>query len=117
MGGQGDGRTLKVLFVCGKARKRSPTAADLAARYPSVEADFAGLSADADERLSPEHVAWADIIAIMEKRQLQRLRRQCDRGLGGKRVVCLNIPDRYEYMAPDLIKRLEPALNRLLRMH
>jgi predicted protein tyrosine phosphatase len=40
---------LRALFLCGKARIRSPTAADLAARLGGMEVDFAGLSEDADE--------------------------------------------------------------------
>ena len=65
-----------ILFICGKARKRSPTAADVVSRLSAVETDFAGLSNDADERLNLEHIKWADTIAVMEKRQLSRLRRQ-----------------------------------------
>jgi len=40
------------LFICGKARMRSTTAADISARWDGIEADFAGLSNDADEHLS-----------------------------------------------------------------
>lgn len=106
---------VNILFICGKARKRSPTAADLARKMPGVQADCAGLSADADERLTPEHVDWADVLAIMERGQLARLKRQLGHCLGRKRVVCLNIPDRYEYMDPELIARLTPQLERILR--
>ncbi len=104
-----------MLFVCGKAKKRSPTAADLAGRHDGVEADFAGLSADAEERLSAEQIVWADLVAVMERRQLARLKRQFGGMLRGKRITCLNVPDRFEYMDPELVSRLEPELNRILR--
>lgn len=94
----------RALFICGKARRRSPTAADIAAGW-GVETDFAGLSADADERLSAEQIDWAEVIFVMERRQKARLARQF--ALGSKRVVCLNIPDRYPFMDPGLIARLE----------
>lgn len=42
----------RVLFVCGKARKRSPTAADVAGRRFGCATDFAGLSNEADARLA-----------------------------------------------------------------
>lgn len=105
---------VRALFICGKARARSPTAADLAATLPGVESDFAGLSADADERLSTEQIAWADVIFIMERRQKARLTRLAGEALGSKRVICLNIPDRYAYMDPELVERLRPALSRAL---
>ena len=102
--------------MCGKARKRSPTAADIAARHAGVESDFAGLSADADERLTAEQIAWSELIVVMERAQLTRLKRQFGRALRGKRIACLNVPDRFEYMEPALVRLLEPKVRRLLRL-
>ena len=102
-----------VLFICGKARRRSPTAAAVAAERLGVETDFAGLSADADERVGPEALAWADGIAVMERSQLARLKRQAGGALKGKRVVCLDIPDRYGFMQPELVELIAARLKRL----
>jgi predicted protein tyrosine phosphatase len=104
-----------ILFVCGKARKRSPTAAALAADLPGVQSDFAGLSADADERVTPEHLAWADTIAVMEKAQLSRLKRQMGPFLKGKQLVCLDIPDSFEFMQPELVQLMRARLQRIVR--
>jgi predicted protein tyrosine phosphatase len=103
------------LFICGKARKRSPTAAAVAADRLGLQTDFAGLSADADERISTEHLAWADTIAVMEKAQLSRLKRQMGPHLKGKRLVCLDIPDDFEFMQPALIDLIASRLSRLTR--
>ena len=103
-----------ILFICGKARKRSPTAADVASRLFVAETDFAGLSHDADERLTSEHLKWADTIAVMEKRQLSRLKRQYGALVSGKRLVCLDIADQYEYMQPELVELLTRKLPRML---
>lgn len=103
-----------ILFICGKARKRSPTAADVAAGMFNVPTDFAGLSADADERLSSEQIDWADLIAVMEKRHLVRLRQQFGSLLHAKKLVCLNVPDRYEFMQPELVALLTEKLPRIL---
>jgi predicted protein tyrosine phosphatase len=103
------------LFICGKARMRSPTAADLAARMDGINADFAGLSADADERVSREHIDWADVILVMERRQKARLNQLFADRIGARRVVCLNIPDRFGYMEDALVALLQPALDRALR--
>ncbi|WP_216822430.1 phosphotyrosine protein phosphatase [Pseudophaeobacter sp. EL27] len=68
---------------------RSPTAADMVASWPGFETDFAGLSKDADELLSSEHLGWADIIVVMEKRQKSKLSSQFSAHLVAKRVVVL----------------------------
>jgi predicted protein tyrosine phosphatase len=102
------------LFICGKARMRSPTAADIAAAWPGVATDFAGLSNDADEKVSTEQIAWADVICVMEPRQAKRLKALFPVALRGKRVVVLNIPDKYTYMDDALNARLTPILRAVL---
>lgn len=94
---------------------RSPTAADIVANWPGFATDFAGLSRDADEQLSSDHIAWADVIAVMERRQKTKLNAAFGRYLAGKRVVVLDIPDRYGYMDPALVDRLTPVLQRVLK--
>ncbi|WP_019297094.1 MULTISPECIES: hypothetical protein [unclassified Leisingera] len=95
---------------------RSPTAADIAASWAGVEADFAGLSRDADERISVEHIAWADVIAVMEKRQKSKLSSQFGNLLAQKKVVVLSVPDKFSYMEPALVEVLEPKLRHLLKL-
>ncbi|MEM9343544.1 MAG: phosphotyrosine protein phosphatase [Pseudomonadota bacterium] len=104
----------RVLFLCGKARQRSPTAADVAMGFDGVEADFAGLSADADELVSAEQIDWADVIAVMERRQVKRLKQQFGTRLKAQRVVCLDVPDRYAFGDPALVSLLEGKLRRVL---
>ena len=95
-----------VLFVCGKNRWRSPTAEQLFAETPGIECLSAGLSHDAETRLSRELVEWADTIFVMERVHLTKLRAQFHTDLTGKKVVNLAIPDRYSYMDPDLVRLL-----------
>lgn len=104
-----------ILFVCGKARKRSPTAAAVAASVLDQPTDFAGLSADADERISPEHLIWADTVVVMEKAQVSRLKRQMAPHLKGKRLVCLDIPDDFEFMQAELVDLITERLARITR--
>lgn len=79
---------------------RSPTAADIAPGLLGVEADCAGLSADADAPLDPEQIAWADVIAVMERAQLARLKRRFGPALRGKRLVCLDVQIALGCMTP-----------------
>jgi predicted protein tyrosine phosphatase len=97
---------LRLLFVCGRNRLRSPTAEQVFGAVPGIETCSAGLSPEADSPLTPELLAWADIIFVMEKTQRALLSRAFSRHLRGKRVVCLDIKDDYEYMDPELIRLL-----------
>ena len=105
-----------VLFICGKARMRSPTAADLVASWPGFTTDFAGTSADADEQVSAEQIMAADVICVMERSHAARLKRDFPAALRGRRLYVLNIPDRYPYGDPELRHMLEARLTLLLRV-
>jgi predicted protein tyrosine phosphatase len=96
----------KVLFICGKNQWRSPTAEQLFADDPRLECASAGLSHDAETQVSVELVEWAQLIFVMEKTHRAKLSAQFQSHLKGKRVVCLNIPDNYRFMDPQLVKLL-----------
>ena len=57
--------------------------------------------------VSAEAIEWADMIFVMEDGHRDVLDRQFRRHVEHKRVVCLGIPDRYEYMDPELVALLE----------
>lgn len=95
-----------VLFICGKARRRSPTAADILDHWPGFQTDFAGLSNDADEVLTGEHIDWADIIFVMERRQKTRLLTKFKSISSGLKLISLDIPDIYNPHDPDLVSIL-----------
>ena len=97
----------RVLFVCGRARLRSPTAEQVFSRYSDLEVACAGVSADSDEPVTAEHVAWADIVFVMERGHRSKLQRRFRTALKEARLVCLDIPDRYGFMDPDLVRLLE----------
>jgi predicted protein tyrosine phosphatase len=105
----------RLLFICTQNRLRSPTAEQVFANWPDVETDSAGLGNDADVPLSSEQVRWADIIFVMEKAHRQRLSARFRAHLNGKRVICLDIPDDYDYMQPELVSLLQAKVGRLLR--
>jgi predicted protein tyrosine phosphatase len=96
----------RVLFVCGKNRWRSPTAEQVFSEHPGIECSSAGLSHDAETPLSVELIEWAELIFVMEKQHKTKLSAQFQAHLGGKRVVCLNIPDNYRFMDATLVKLL-----------
>ena len=105
----------KVLFLCSRNRLRSPTAEHVFSTWPDVETDSAGLLADADVPLSTEQVEWADIIFVMEKTHRTKLSKRFRKHLNGKRIICLDIPDDYEYLDPALVTLLEAKAGQFLK--
>ena len=85
------------------------------AKWHGIETDSAGLNNDAETPLSPEQIAWADIIFVMERTHRIKLSRRFRKHLNGKRVVCLDIPDDYDFMQTELVKLLEARVGRFLR--
>ena len=87
---------MRLLFVCGRNRLRSPTAEQYSPGICEMETCSAGVSPDAEEPLSAELIQWADVIFVMEASHQSKMARTFTSHLRGKRVVCLNIPDDYE---------------------
>ncbi len=106
--------TRHVLFVCSRNRLRSPTAEQVFAEWPGVETASAGLSPDADAPVTPELLAWADTIFVMERVHRTRVQRRFRAHLNGKRVICLDIPDDYACMDPALMALLTRRMARFV---
>lgn len=104
----------RVLFLCSQNRMRSPTAEQVFARHPGIECASAGLNRDADNPLTAELVEWAELIFVMEHQHETMLSARYGQQLGGKRIVCLDIPDNYAYMDPALIALLRSRIGPLL---
>lgn len=105
----------RVLFLCSQNRLRSPTAEQVFATWPDIETDSAGLNTDAVVPLSTEQLDWATLIVVMEKTHRNKLSKKFREHLGGKHIVCLDIPDDYDFMQPELIRLLEAKAGPWLR--
>lgn len=103
-----------VLFVCSQNRLRSPTAEQVFSSRPDLEVASAGTNNDADNPLTSELVAWADVIVVMEKTHRSKVQKRFRSSLNGKRLICLDIPDDFAFMDPALVKLLQTRLARHL---
>ena len=98
---------MKLLFICSRNRFRSLTAEKVFGDIPGYQVRSAGTQPEARIAVTEGHIGWADMIFVMEKSHLQKLRRKFGPALDGKRVVTLHIPDDYQFMQPELIDELE----------
>ena len=103
-------REVKVLFVCSRNRLRSLTAETIFDGRSGHQVRSVGTEAGARIRITPGHIGWAELIFVMEKRHRQRIEQKFRAEIASKPVVCLYIPDDYEYMDEELIDRLRSGV-------
>ena len=105
----------KVLFICSQNRLRSPTAEQVFSTWQGIETSSAGLNNDAENPVTPELVEWADIIFVMEKTHRSKLTKKFKSSLADARVICLDIPNEYDFMDPDLVQLLKSKVRKFLQ--
>ena len=100
---------IKVLFVCGRNRRRSPTAEWIFRNDPRLSVRSAGTSESSKRRITEGDLLWADLILVMERKYAARIRVLFpDADIPDMRT--LDIPDNYDYMDAELIELLETAV-------
>src|SRR4051812_36691429 len=104
----------KLLFVCSRNKIRSLTAEKLFEGFPAYQVRSVGTQPDARIVITEGHIGWADVIFVMEKSHLARIRQKYPEALRGKRVITLGIPDDFVYMQPELCDELRGCLERHL---
>ena len=100
----------KLLFVCSVNKLRSRTAEEIFRGIQGFHVRSRGTEANARVRIAAGDLGWADIVFVMEPRHRERIRQKLRRELEGKRIVCLHIPDEYDYMDPALVELLKERL-------
>ncbi len=66
----------------------------------------AGTDSGAATVLTRELLDWADSVIVMEKHHRNSIRKSYPDIYRNKKIVCLYIPDEYDYMQPELISIL-----------
>lgn len=106
----------KLLFVCSENRLRSPTGEEVFSAYPDVEAIGCGTNSDSETPLSGDLIEWADVILVMEKSHKNKVSKKYKDLLKDKRLVCLDIPDNYDRMQPELVRIMENRVPKYVRL-
>lgn len=104
----------KILFICSQNRLRSATAEKIYEKVQHYDVRSAGTDKSARVRVTEGHLGWADWIFVMEKRHLSLLKMKYKDKMKSKRIVCLHIPDEYDYMDRDLIILLKSLLSEFI---
>lgn len=60
------------------------------------------------------HIGWADIIFVMEKKHLRRIRDKFGDLLNDKKIVNLDIADDYQFMDEELIEILRNRVSEII---
>jgi predicted protein tyrosine phosphatase len=101
---------LRLLFVCTVNRMRSATAHEIYKNDNRFEVKSAGTDKTANTVLTIDILNWADSIVVMEKHHRSYIRKHFPAIYNTKRIVCLYIPDEYDYMQAALIAILKDKI-------
>ena len=102
---------MNVLFVCSRNQWRSPTAEEIYKNRGDIKVKSAGTEPSARIRLNAKHIAWADLIFVMEKKHKQRMFEKFPYETQHKKIIILDIPDEYQFMDMELIEEIESKVD------
>jgi len=97
----------KLLFICSRNKWRSRTAEEIFRNLPGYAVKSAGTEPSARIRITEGLLGWADHIFVMEAKHRAYLQSKFPEAIADKPVHCLNIPDDFEFMDPDLVTTLD----------
>jgi predicted protein tyrosine phosphatase len=102
---------MNVLFICSKNLSRSPTAERIYEGHADLKVKSAGTEPSAGTEVSAEHIKWAELIFVMEKKHEQAMRDKFPLETGQKQIVVLDIPDEYKFMDPVLVEKIKAKVS------
>ena len=109
--------TINILFVCGRNRRRSPTAQEVYRVDPRLQVRSAGTSESSKRTIKESDLRWADLVLVMERRYEARIRSNFPYLLSKPSFQSLDIPDDYEFMSEDLIDLLDSSVEQAIHIY
>lgn len=67
----------------------------------------AGTNHDAENPLTAELIEWADLIFVMEPAHRKKLSSKFKASIRDQQIVCLGIPDEFDFMDAELVRLLQ----------
>jgi predicted protein tyrosine phosphatase len=89
---------------------RSATAHKIYENDERFEIKSAGTDKNANTPLTQGILNWADSVIVMEKHHRNHIRKHFPDIYKNKKIVCLYIPDDYDYMQIELIELLKEKI-------
>ena len=105
---------MQILFLCSQNKQRSLTAEKLFDGYHNHRVRSAGTEANARIKVSAGLIGWADMIFCMEQKHARRIREKYADKLQDKKLICLNIPDKFDFMDEKLQQILQQKMTAYL---
>lgn len=108
------GEMKRVLTVCSAGMLRSPTAAWVLSNNPwNFNTRSCGTEDYALVPLDLGLVLWANEVVVMDERQAKRVRELLEADGSERPVHVLNVPDNFDYRAPELVELMTEEFTRL----
>ena len=101
--------------MCSQNKRRSLTAEKVLNNLNGHIVKSAGTENNARIKVTGGLIGWADIIFTMEKKHTRRIQEKYKDELYDKRVVCLYIPDEFEYMDSILIEIIKDKVEQYIQ--
>ena len=104
---------MKVLFICNQNENRSKTAETIFKNRKGWKVKSAGLYNE--NPVTKEQIEWADLIMVMEDQQRKEIAERFPKEYLQKRIISLDIQDRYSFGDKELIDLLKKKVDKLLK--
>jgi len=106
---------LNVLFVCTFNKMRSKTAEEIYKDDERFVVKSAGVDEYAEVPVNLELLVWADYIVVMEEFHRKWLRLNFPIISSNKEILCLGIPDEFDFMDPLLVFLLREKVESIFK--
>lgn len=97
----------RILFVCYGNRRRSATAERVFCKCADLDVRSAGIGLEALVRINERMLDWADSVFVMEEGHRRELQRMFPGHPALDRIICLEIPDEFAFLDPELVALLK----------
>jgi predicted protein tyrosine phosphatase len=105
---------IKVLFVCGRNNRRSPTAEKIFKNDRRMSVRSAGVADTSKRKITEADLAWADLVLVMERKYASRIRDAFHHLESLPPIESLDISDEYIFMQSELIEILRSSVATVL---